>query len=393
MVKNFHLTMSVFIVDNELTSSIKELGEIFDQVQETEQFTTTLSKYIDETNEITQKDALIKEIYNISKTENLIKLNDKDFESTFNLIIYILVELQGDIEKLFQNDELLNNLIQSNPKETISLRDKKSIKSTSILSELTLIFNLLDESSETRIKIIKAILNFFKSNNLEFKIIEKSFTLNLNNWLSKINNIKQEDIKSIFWEFILLDNNHSLNSLKLIKEFTKDYEVTKDELLTLIKFSLNSKTIDLSFMINTNISQSLAANKSDSLVELFIKYLNGELIQSSEFPLIESKSKILSLCKFFDNSGKFVFKFDEIPAAKNELEILIINSIKNNLIEGKLDQLNETFKLIRVNKSVLPYDNSSIENNLLNVKKNLTIWRDSLINVDKVVQNFRENTK
>ncbi|CAH6719229.1 hypothetical protein CLIB1444_02S03796 [[Candida] jaroonii] len=385
--------MSVFIVDNELTSSIKELGEIFDQVQETEQFTTTLSKYIDETNEITQKDALIKEIYNISKTENLIKLNDKDFESTFNLIIYILVELQGDIEKLFQNDELLNNLIQSNPKETISLRDKKSIKSTSILSELTLIFNLLDESSETRIKIIKAILNFFKSNNLEFKIIEKSFTLNLNNWLSKINNIKQEDIKSIFWEFILLDNNHSLNSLKLIKEFTKDYEVTKDELLTLIKFSLNSKTIDLSFMINTNISQSLAANKSDSLVELFIKYLNGELIQSSEFPLIESKSKILSLCKFFDNSGKFVFKFDEIPAAKNELEILIINSIKNNLIEGKLDQLNETFKLIRVNKSVLPYDNSSIENNLLNVKKNLTIWRDSLINVDKVVQNFRENTK
>lgn len=393
MVKNFHLTMSVFIVDNELTSSIKELGEIFDQVQGTEEVSTQLSKYIDETNEITQKDALIKEIYTISKTENLIKLNDKDFESTFNLIIYILVELQGDIEKLFQNDELLNNLIQSNPKETISLRDKKSIKATSILSELTLIFNLLDESSQTRIKIIKAILSFFKSSNLEFKIIEKSFTLNLNNWLSKINNIKQEDIKSIFWEFISLDDNHSLNSLKLIKDFTKDYEVTKDELLTIIKFSLNSKTIDLSFMINTNISQSLTANKSDSLVELFIKYLNGELIQSSEFPLVESKSKILSLCKFFDNSGKFIFKFDEIPVPKNELEILIINSIKNNLIEGKLDQLNETFKLIRVNKSILPYDDSSIENNLLNVKKNLTIWRDSLINVDKVVQNFRENTK
>lgn len=394
--------MSVFIVDNDLISSIKELSSIIDAAEGNQAFTQSISEFVgtEGTESIKDKQGLINKIYDASKPEYMKKLNDKEFESSFNLIIYILHSLYGgDTAQMVtaQQNILINNLVKTSPPEQLSLRDRKSIKATSILSELTLIFNLLPPNSPVRVLIIQTIVNFFKELQLDFKLLQGSFSNQLIGWLIKTDNITVEQIKQVFWDFISLDNKFTSTSLTLINDFTKQYEISSvEELHKFIKFALTSDVVDLSFMINNNVAKALITYQSDELVEVFNQYLSGQLITNNKFqiPNLEFKSKMLSLCKFFDESNKYEFKFTEIPVNNQpELETLLINCIKFKLIEGKLDQLNEQFNLTRVNKFILPNDSETINKNLNNVKQNLESWKQSLFDVNQVVQTFRENIK
>lgn len=382
--------MSVFVVDNELGNSVRELADIIDQIQGSNEFSSHVTPNVAMNGDITNKEAIVAKINEVANVDTLKKLNDREFEPTFNLLIYILVQLQGNIETVLSTSSLLQNLIQCHNSEA-SFKDKKSIKSTSILSELTLLFNLLPETSKFRFTLLQTIIQFVGDSQLDFKTIVHSFGGNLINWLKK-SNVDRNQIKRTFWDFILLDKQLSEFSLNLIYEFTTEYDLSLGELHKLISIALNSKTVDLSFLINNNVIKALITNKTDPVVDFFIRYLNGELLSSSDYPLVESKSKILALCKFFETSNQIVFKYQEIPVDRSELEVIIINAIKNKLIEGKLDQLNGTFKLIRVNKFILPFDDS-VTNNLDKVKQSLNIWRNSLVNVNRVVEDFRESTK
>lgn len=399
--------MSVFIVDNEVATSVNELGEVIDGVQGNNEVSSALKSCLSEEvayqkTEIKNKDELIVQVIAASSPEYLKKLTDKEFESTFNLIIYLLIQLLGDIESVLNyGDQLLTNLIETSPKQQLSLRDRKSIKATSILSELNLMFNLLPKESSSRIKIITVLLQFCQDLKFDFKLIDHSIGDNLVNWLIGAK-ASDEVIRQLFWQFIQLDDNYSKTSLEFIHGFTQQFPINLPELHKLIHFALSSEIIDLSFLINSNISSCLIENQNDNLCNFFLKYLSGELIidvptefQSSGSTLsssIKFKSEILSLCKLFEKSeNKHVFKFSEIPFDNDKLEILIINAIKNGLIEGKLNQLDEVFILTRNDKFLLPYDNSSIERNLNNVKTNLTEWKNSLVNINDIVNNFREN--
>lgn len=392
--------MSVFVIDNELGSSIRELAQIIDGLNENDEFSQAITKHIADNGQVKDKKALIPPVYEASKPELMKKLNDKEFESTFNLIIYVLNSLwEGNTSAMVteSNQVLIKNLVKTSPPEQLSLRDRKSIKATSILSELTLIFNLLPSTSPVRVIIIQTIVDFFKDLQLDFKLLQGSFSSQLIGWLVQAENITSENVKKVFWEFIFLDKSYNENSLKLINTFTKQFEITSvDELHNLIKFTLNSDVVDLSFLINNHVSKALITYENDDLVKLFNQYLAGDAITSNpyNFPNLEFKSKLLSLCKFFENSNKYEFKFNEIPVNDQlELEVLLINCIKFKLIEGKLDQLNGQFNLTRVNKFILPNDAENISKNLESIKQNLNNWKQSLINVNDVVQNFRENIK
>lgn len=389
--------MSVFVVDNEITNSVLELGEIIDTIQSNTEYSESLSPLISvENDEIKDKSSLIQKVYQASSPDYLKKLNDKEFEPTFNLIVYILSQLEGGITKVFEpsnSDTLLSNLINSSPSQQLSLRDRKSIKATSILSELTLIFNLLPNTSSARVKIIDQILQFVEKLKIDFNILQQSFGENLVLWLQEANT-SDEKTRQVFWKFVELDEKHTLTTLNIIKKFTTQHELNKDELHKLINFSFNSEIIDVSFLINNNVNKALQNYKDDKVVSVFIKYLRGEIIEESEFTQVPFKSQMLSLCKYFEKSEKSKFQFNEIPVSnERDLEILLINCIKNGLIEGKLDQTSSTFYLTRVNKFILPGDDELVQNSLEKVKYNLQAWKKSLVSVGDVVNTFRVNAK
>lgn len=379
--------MSVFVIDNDLASSVSELASIVDQIQESTDYSQSVLPLIDASSqEITDKSTLIDRIYYASSPEIMTKLNDKEFEPAFNLVVYILSELHGGLHQVFSasNDKLLQNLLDSSPAQQLSLRDRKSIKATSILSELSLLFNLLPATSSFRTVVVQKIIDFVRTMKLDYSYLQ-SFQTNLVPWLVQTG-AEAATIRAIFYDFIELDSKSSLGSLKAIYNFTKQYEVSTKELERIIAFSLNSAIVDLSFMINTNLSSAITANSSAPTVQLFADYLAGKSLKSDQFPSLEFKSSMLSLCKFFETAGKYDFSLQELPAGTDE--VLLINCIKYGLLEGKVDQVNDKFYLTRLNKFIL---GDNVEKDVADVKQSLEAWKKSLIEVGSVVENFREN--
>jgi translation initiation factor 3 subunit M len=401
---------SVIVVDTELEDSIREYGQIIDSINNTTDFSTALKSFLPEASWTQQqlsndaKAGLSKEILTVSTSETLKKLTDKEFEPTFYLLIHILSQLSS-------HDEILNNvkspiytiLFEVNPKQPPSLRDRRSIKSTSVLSILSTIFNLLPKESKTRVYVLENVLKVIKTSGIDFSLIQDNIGTNLLQWLQETKT-NQDEIKAIFWDFIELDGEYSQKSLEYIKSFTSSNTLSKDELLKLVKFALSSKIVDVSFLVNNNVAQALSANSSEPLVTLFQKYVHGEIIPAEQIPsdlpadFINSKSKILALAKFFADStaagsdhDAIVFKYSEIPnvASSLEFEEILIEAIKAGVIEGKLNQLDETFYLTRVNRFIIAGEDNS--KNWTQVKLALEQWQSSLTDINDIVKTAREN--
>lgn len=379
--------MSVIVVDNDLKSSIKEYGQIIDTVNQNVEFSESLQAFFkEETNEIIKEDELLKTIYESTTQKNLTQLPDREFEPTFNLILHIYLQLNKSLDA-----KIIDRLIACNPTEQPSLRDRKTIKSATILSVLNTIFNLLPETSSDRIYTLTKILDVVEASKLPFSLIQSSVGDNLVQWLTKAN-ASEEEIKAIFWKFITLDSRFTLKSLQLIKSFTSTYALI--DLNLLIKFALSSDVVDVSFLINNNVAKALRES-SNEYADVFTKYTRGELVTSvpSDLPesLILSKSKILALAKFFADENKSVYKYSDITLVSDstELETLLINAIKAGVVEGKLNQLNETFYLTRVNRFIVAgADNSA---HWKNVRDVLVQWKNSVANIDDIVNTSREN--
>ena len=123
---------------------------------------------------------------NVSTSENLKQLTEKEFEPTFYLLIYILIQLSNQNEVLNnEKSPIFQTLLEINPQQPPSLRDRKSIKSTSILSILSTVFNLLPVSSTTRVFILKQILKVIKTSRIDFNLIQDNIGSNLINWLKE----------------------------------------------------------------------------------------------------------------------------------------------------------------------------------------------------------------
>lgn len=403
---------SVIVVDTELEDSIREYGQIIDSINKSTDFSTAIKSLLPEaswnqqelSNDI--KVNLSKEILKFSTSENLKKLTDKEFEPTFYLLIHIL-------SKLSTQDEILNNvnspiytiLFETNPQQPPSLRDRRSIKSTSFLSILSTIFNLLPKDSKTRVYVLENVLKVIKTSAIDFSLIQDNIGSNLNNWL-KESKSNEDEFKALFWDFVELDGEYSQKSLNYIKSFTQSNTLSKEELIKLIKFSLSSKVVDISYLVNNNVAQALSANQSEPLAVVFKKYVHGEIIPvdqvpselSSQAKSINSKSKILTLAKYFANSttagsdhDALVFKYNEIPNVESSLEFeeILIEAIKAGVIEGKLNQLEETFYLTRVNRLIIAGEDNI--KNWAQVKLALEQWQNSLTNINDIVKAAREN--
>ncbi|KAI5964648.1 uncharacterized protein KGF55_001717 [Candida pseudojiufengensis] len=397
---------SVIVVDNGLKDSIQEYAQIIDTINGNTDFTQQLQPLLptQQDQEITNQSDIYQKINENSTVETLKKLTDREFEPTIYLLIHILSQLSSIDQVLNDTSSSVYKLILSvNPQQPLSLRDRKSIKSSSILSILSTIFNLIPRSSNTRIFLIKSILNILKTSEIDFNSIEDNIANNLITWL-KESNASDEETKEIFWNFILLDSGYTLKSLELIQEFTNSFTLSNSELENLIKFALSSKIVDVSFLVNNNVALALK-NSNTELSKTFTKYVKGELIPVNEInesslnaEFVHQKSRILNLTKFLAEQSlspdhdDIVFKYSEISDLKpSETEELLVESIKAGVIEGKINQIDETFNLSRVNRFVIAGDDQSNEQKWDLIKNVLQQWSNSISNIDEIVKATREN--
>ncbi|KAK8443221.1 hypothetical protein ACI3LY_003027 [Candidozyma auris] len=393
---------SVIVVENEIKDSVEEFSSIVNTVQQNTDFSDSIKPYFDEkTGQIANKVELAKQISSVATPELLTKLSDREFEPIFYLLAYLRSELeQKSFETLLQKDgALINLLIASTPKQMPSLRDRRSLKPTTVLSVLNTFFNFLPASSPTRVFFIELILKIVTDTDIDFALIQSAIGSHIVQWLVAAG-ASEDQIKGLFWQFIALDKQYTLKSLHLIKQFTSQFSLTLQELHTMIGFALASPEVDVTFLVNNNVAQAMQQNASDELVSVFDKYTKGEFITSvpqSVSKNVINKSKVLALTRFFvesDNSGKNTFKYTDIPSelasSQEEFEKLLIDSIKAGVIEGKMNQVEQTFNLVRANRIVLAGNKEQLAKDLDTVKKALLEWRHSLDNINEIVRDAKD---
>lgn len=392
---------SVFVIENDVKDSVKEYGQIVDAAHQNTSFSDSLKPYFAD-DEITNKGELASTLFQASTKDVLGALSDKEFEPAFYLLVYLLSELEGTpIEQLVQKDSKVISLLKAcTPAQQPSLRDRRSLKPATILSILNTFFNYVSVSSPVRISLVQLILNIVADTQINFALIQSSVGDNLIHWLQAAG-ASEEETKAIFWSFISLDSAYTMKSLELIKAFTAQFTLSKTELHQLIKFALSSSVVDVSFLVNNNVAAALQQNAGDELAQTFVDYTRGNFIASVPSLLPQetvAKSKILALTRFFvenDNQSKTSFKYSDIPSelvsSISEFEKLLIDSIKAGVIEGKLNQVDETFYLVRVNRFVLAGDNQKLAQDWETVKKALLSWKHSLDNINEIVLNAKEN--
>lgn len=398
---------TVFIVDEDLNECLKSFSDIVDRINQNNDFTQYLNN-----NELDLKDKnvckeVITKVYSFLNSTLLKNLLDKEVESFFYQLIHILISLYDSTKVLEDiNLKLYLTLMDLTLKEQPLLKDKKSIKITTIISIYNTIFNLMDETSRSRIFVIKQILNIVHSSNIGYILTKNKFGESLVSWL-KTANATDEEIGEIFWFYINIDSKFNKKSLDLIKDFSLIFEINKKQLKNLIIFALKSDIIDVSFLITINIMKAINSNSDDHLVSIFLQYINGELLNLTDSELkeynlkadfINSKSKILSLMVFFnknvtdERNKENIFSHKSIPLVQSfeEFEFLIIGAIKAGVIEGRLNQVNQTFQLFKVNKFIFP---NSIENQNIwvNVKNILQDWKSALSNNEELVDLTKKN--
>lgn len=394
---------SVIVVENDLKDSVKEYGQVIDGVHQNTEFSASLAPFVPEGPEAISKGSeLAALLLSASTKETLGSLSDKEFEPAFNLLVYLLTKLENQtIEQLTAQDSKIISLLRScTPIEQPSLRDRRSLKPTTILSIFNTLFNLLPPSSPNRILLINNILSVVAETNTSFTLIQTAIGNNLVSWL-KDAGASEAEIKKTFWFFITLDTSYSFETLQLIKTFTAQFQLSLEELCTLITFALSSSVVDVSFLVNNNVALAMNQHASDELVQTFIQYTHSNLISSVPGSLpegIKHKSKILCLAKYFVENGSNnnnTFKYSDISkdlaATPAEFEKLLVDSIKAGVIEGKLNQVDETFYSIRTNRFILAGDDEKLAQDWNTVKAALMQWKHSLENINEVVLNAKEN--
>lgn len=390
---------SVVVVENEIKNSVIEYGQIIDSVHQNTEFSDSLKQYFDIRGAITNKAEVAAKILDASSASTLSKLSDKEFEPAFYLLAYLLSELEAaSFETLLQKDSaLLQLLIQCTPEQTPSVRDRRSLKPTTIMSILSTFFNFVDGASPVRVHLIQLILTTVKNTQIDYALIQSSIGDNLVALL-RAAHASDDQIAAIFWDFIKLDKAYTEKSLQLIKTFTSEFPVSGAQLDDLIVFALSSSVVDVSFLVNNNVAAALQS-ASGALAQTFVQYTQGELISDVSAPLpafVAQKSKSLALAKFFGlHADKNTFSYADIPSAlvssPAEFEKLLVDSIKAGVIEGKLNQVDESFFLVRVNRFVLAGDNEKLAQDWATVRTALQEWKASLSNINEIVNNAKEN--
>lgn len=389
---------AVIVVDSDVADSVREYASTLDAAHGSSEFSTALralvggSSFGSQTPDSAGLVACL-EGQLAATPSPLIKLADREFEPTCNLLLHLfsrLYSVESAVAKRNGSDTpLIAAIVACSPTSQLALKDRRSIKATSVLAVLSTVFNLLLPSLPTRIQIVDLILEVAKTSKVDFALLQDSIGQNLVSWAQQCN-ASQETVRSLFYKFIAIDTVRDVRSLQLIKEFTQTFPPLDQEVDIIAQYALASPVVDVSFIMSRDLD-SAVNRKATPLAKVLASYVAGDLI-SDQGDAVFEKSRILALARFFDQlPGQLRFQYTDFPAEivkGTDVETLVVDAIKAKVIEGKLNQMEQAFYLARTNRLVLP---SAPAEQWRAVADVLQEWKSALTNVDELVKSSRES--
>lgn len=386
---------SVLVIDNGLKESVKEYGQIVDSVHQNGDFSAALEPFLGETG-VTQKPELAAVIAQATSAATLAKLSDREFEPAYYLYVYLTSKLQGvTVEELVQDGAVLELLLELNPQQQPAVRDRRLLRLTTILSALNTLFNFLPAALSARVRLLGLILDVVEKLDLNFGLVQLALGNHLAAWAREAGALDAAT-RELFWRFVHLDKKRSLATLQLAKAFTAEYLVDLAELRGLVLFAFALPVVDVSFLVNNNVAAAMAQHELDELVAAFVKYTRGELLAAEPSGLtgVVAKSRIMAFARFLVDQQHPLISYASVPAAlytsTADLERLIVDAIKAGVVEGKMNQVQQTFYVVRVNRFVVAGNNAQLAKDWEAVRLTLLQWRAALENINEVVLDAKE---
>ncbi len=376
-----------------MSSTIVVEGDVLGQVEELAQFLDTLSG---------SDGAIVKEVSdnteNVSATlvEHCHVLSNADakvYESAYNLLINILNVSETLTDFLPQ---LLSHLSQPP-----SFPNGPSLN----LVVLNTLFNVVQRSSPLRYQIFYAIVEFTRNYGL-FEVLSPQLKY-LPEWFEEWQT-PLEERKKMYVEIVeqyerTNDPQALIFLIHLLQLYnTSDGNETKSLALKAVKHAIvdpNHMVFDELLSIDAIQSLKTSSEPMYKLLDIvttknyteYITFIKESKAWAGENIVIEevgNKMRLLTLASLAAQAPKRTLTYDAIckglDIPKEEVEMWVINVIRAGLVEGKLNQLKQTFLIHRSSHRTFGIEQYK------DIQSRLQNWKSNLQEVLVVLQNARE---
>lgn len=384
MVSNLHI-----VVDESWQESTAEYAAALDHLVEGSTFSEKLQKHISEDK---PTPALFQEL--LETIDTLKSLRDSDFEPLFNLLIHTLTFSQ-DFESLISQSQIISQLASIETKDARDFfnRDKKSIKSTTIISILSTIFNLVPSSSKFRVSILDAILSIIEKNQAFQLAVPITESLKL--WLTQAGASKEVIGDFLFRVFSMYYNIDQTAAIEFYNQQALQNASAEHRDAFIIKCLSTEKVLDLralskKFNDNAPVCELLKIYVSHDLqkLEQFGKS-NLEKLDIS-FDALAYKLRILTVARLALQSSTLPYSqvSDELHINQDEVETCLIDAVNEGIISGRISQLEQVFYVYKVSV----FGEFSKEN-WKTISSSLNTWSSTLKEVQSIISTADANKK
>lgn len=390
------------ISDRLITEYLVEYAAILD-------FSTKSNTYSPKFTTLTEESSdLVSSVLESITTLN--SLPDRDFESSYNLLIQIFQQQEfiEYTELLSSNLSIFSNLVslipesEANSIDYLLNRNGNKVKAATIISVLSNFFNSIPENSNLRIEILKSIIKVIEISN-SISLLSETFINNLSKWLIK-SNASNDEIKSILTNvsnILFKESSRKNSALSLYKSLLKNDEINTDskDLANFVILSLKSNSYE--DLTDFNLSElssfdpilsELAQLYNNIDLTKFLSFASSNNSIFTKYDLNESELthilRVASITKLTLRNRILQFSkiASELSIPESEVEEYIFNCIQFGILEGRISQSQQVLYVHKV-KSIGSFD----EENWKLIKSKLTAWKLSLKEIKETVDQVSNN--
>ncbi|GME88180.1 unnamed protein product [[Candida] boidinii] len=390
------------ISDRLITEYLVEYAAILD-------FSTKSNTYSPKFTTLTEESSdLVSSVLESITTLN--SLPDRDFESSYNLLIQIFQQQEfiEYTELLSSNLSIFSNLVslipesEANSIDYLLNRNGNKVKAATIISVLSNFFNSIPENSNLRIEILKSIIKVIEISN-SISLLSETFINNLSKWLIK-SNASNDEIKSILTNvsnILFKESSRKNSALSLYKSLLKNDEINTDskDLANFVILSLKSNSYE--DLTDFNLSElssfdpilsELAQLYNNIDLTKFLSFASSNNSIFTKYDLNESELthilRVASITKLTLRNRILQFSkiASELSIPESEVEEYIFNCIHFGILEGRISQSQQVLYVHKV-KSIGSFD----EENWKLIKSKLTAWKLSLKEIKETVDQVSNN--
>lgn len=388
-------------VDGTLAESVNELATVLDHFNPELNYAEKLNSFAiaqeDEDEEFEYTEELFTELSNSAK--HFVLVTERESESLINLVIYIL-NFSENFNEL--TNTFFTALIQETTTSAQLNNKKRNAKLTSVISNLTTIFNFTaPEDYRFKNALLAKILEIVKF--LETPSILKPILGNDTAGLVHFNESDEESVKTA------RELLSQLSELTASVDERKSIEYLQYSILSLpnpspelvesfLVKNFNSKqVVDLSYInkLQITLPSQYASLLNDyltlSAIEFSAKSSSYSSLSLINLETITTKNQIITFLNKALTVKSLTFQeISELLAIPQEqIEIFLINVIKLQFVQGKIDQVNQLFKVFKVSLIVKPVELQD----WLDIKAGLLQWRSNLKEMKSLIEQAQKKKK